>query len=42
MRWDKDDDPADLDEDDVVAFDGLRKVCGLCYLSAVANLLKRT
>ncbi|KAI9566771.1 armadillo-type protein [Boletus coccyginus] len=25
MRWDKDEDPADLDEDDVVAFDGLRK-----------------
>jgi len=42
MRWDKDEDPADLDEDDVVAFDGLRKVGGLCYLSAVTNLLKRT
>lgn len=42
MRWDKDEDPADLDEDDVVAFDGLRKVGGLCYFSAVTNLLKRT
>lgn len=29
MRWDKDADPADPDEDDVVAFYGLRKVCGL-------------
>lgn len=42
MRWDKDEDPADLDEDDVVAFDGLRKVGGLCCLSAVTNVVKRT
>lgn len=26
MRWDKDEDPADMDEDDTVAFEGLRRV----------------
>lgn len=41
MRWEKDDDPADLDEDDIVAFDGLRKVVGLYHFSAVTNLQKR-
>lgn len=42
MRWDKDEDPADMDEDDVMAFDGLRKVLGSCFLSAVTNSQKRT
>lgn len=41
MRWEKDEDPADMDEDDIVAFDDLRKVVCLCYFSAVTNLQKR-
>lgn len=41
MRWNKDEDPTDLDEDDVVAFDGLRKVPGFSYFSSFADLLKR-
>lgn len=42
MKWVKDEDPADLDEDDIVAFEGLRKVKVLRYLSAVANFSRRT
>ena len=41
MRWDQNEDPTDLDEDDAVAFDGLRKVFGLRCSSAAANPLER-
>lgn len=41
MRWDQDEDPVDLDEDDAVAFDGLRKVLGLWFFPAATNPLKR-
>jgi hypothetical protein len=37
MKWDESVDPDDIDEDDKVAFEDLRKVLGLLPLSLIAK-----
>lgn len=33
MRWDEESDPDDMDEDEKIAFEGLRKVCPCLILT---------